>query len=79
MTDNDATTPNNLVEVVVEGACPLTAGEKQYGGVAGESHLVLLHLISPLNHLVNETLTCTLRVTVSGVTSHGLQGETTTD
>lgn len=66
VTDDDATEPNNLMEVGVEGLCPLAVGEKQYGGVAGDSYVVPLHLTSPLNDMVNETFTCTLRVTDMG-------------
>ncbi|XP_045129238.1 uncharacterized protein LOC123514993 isoform X2 [Portunus trituberculatus] len=66
VTDKDATTPNNLVEVDVEGVCPLVAGKRQYGGVAGEHHLVHFYLTSPLEELVNQTLACTIKVTDMG-------------
>ena len=73
VTDNDAATPNNLMEVGVEGACPFVVGERQYGGVAGEGYVVHLHLTSPLNALVNQSFICMLRVTVSEATRHKLQ------
>lgn len=76
VTDNDATAPNNLMELGVEGACPLavaaaaetTAGTEagRYGGAAGQRHTVRFHLTSPLHDLGNETLTCVLRVTDLG-------------
>lgn len=74
VTDNDATAPNNMMELVVEGACPLAAAEAaatagteamQYGGAAGQSHIVRLRLTSSLRDLGNDTFTCVLRVTVS--------------
>lgn len=72
ITDNDATAPNNLMELVVEGACPLVVAAaaaateaKRFDGAAGQRHVVGLHLISPLHDLANKTFTCMLRVTVS--------------
>lgn len=66
VTDKDAATPNNLMEVDVEGVCPLAAEGRQYGGVAGEHHPVHFHLISRLEELVNQTLSCTIKVTDMG-------------
>lgn len=73
MTDNDAAAPNNLMEVGVEGACPLAAAAEaaataetgRYGGAAGQRHTIRFHLTSLLHDLSNETFTCVLRVTVS--------------
>ena len=70
VTDKDAATPNNLVEVDVEGVCPLAAEKRQYGGVVGEHHLINFYLTLPLEELVNQTLACTIRVTVSKATSY---------
>lgn len=73
VTDNDAGAPNNLMELAVEGECPLAAAAAatarteagRYGGAAGLRHTVRFHLTSPLHDLGNVTFTCVLRVTVS--------------